>query len=174
MKRFLLLSIVLLLFAFFKTSSAQLPFYQFGLNIYLNDSRIADTNIYKVTHKAYHKDGGDKIIFEQIKPSSDTSKSMGYDYLFVNGGARLKEYTVQIIIEQMEDDIAQDVMWIEFDNRHAPLHSMLGLDKVVFIPGKFIFTEKNWPNNRRERPIDKRFFSFIEKDFDWESVKEKE
>ncbi|MBS1495234.1 MAG: hypothetical protein JST55_17140 [Bacteroidetes bacterium] len=168
MKKFLLLFILLTAFS---SSYSQLPFYEFGFNVYENNLRIADTNFYKVTHKAFSRDKGKTVIFKQIKPSKDTSKTFGYDYLFVNGGARLKEYIIQIIIERLEDDIAQDVMWIEFDYHGAPLHSMLGLDKIVFTPGKFVFTDDTWPQNRRDRPMDYRYFPFIEEKFDWEKVR---
>jgi hypothetical protein len=168
MKKIFLLFILLTAFS---ASYAQLPFYEFGFNIYKDNSRITDTNIYKVTHKAISRDAGKTIIFKQIKPSKDTSQTLGYDYLFVNGGARLKEYIVQIIIERMEDDIAQDVMWIEFDYHGAPLHSMLGIDKIIFKPGKFVFTSESWPDNRRDRPMDYRYFPFVDENFDWEKIR---
>jgi len=163
-----------ILLTVFRTASAQLPFYEFGFNIYDNNTRIADTNFYKVTHKAFSKDKEKTVIFEKIKPAEDTSKTYGYDYQFVNGGARLKEYKIQIIIERMEDDIAQEVMWIEFDYPSAPLHSMLGIDKIVFKPGKFILTGENWPQNRRDRPMDYRYFPFLDENFNWEKIREEE
>lgn len=170
MKKFLLLFILLIAF---KSSYAQLPFYEFGFNVYDNNNkRIADTNLYKVTHKAFSKEKEKTVIFKQIKPASDTSQTFGYDYLFVNGGARLKAYTIEIIIERMEDDIAQEVMWIEFDYPAAPLHSMLGIDKIVFKPGKFILTSENWPNNRRDRPMNNRYFPFLDENFDWEKIRD--
>ena len=168
MKKFLLL---LILFTAFSSSYAQLPFYQFGFNVYENNTRIADTNFYKVTHKAFSKEKEKTVIFKQIKPASDTAKTFGYDYIFVNGGATLKEYIVEIIIERMEDDIAQEVMWIEFDYPDAPLHSMLGLDKIIFKPGKFVFTEERWPDNRRDRPMNKRYFPYVDENFDWEKIR---
>ncbi len=171
MKKIILLFI---LFITVKTTKAQLPFYEFGFNLYENETRIADTNFYKVTHKAFSKDKEKTVIFKQIKPTSDTSQTFGYDYLFVNGGARLKEYKITIIIERMEDDIAQDVMWIEFDYPTAPLHSMLGIDKIVFKPGKFILTGENWPRNRRDRPMNYRYFPFLDENLDWDKIKEKE
>jgi hypothetical protein len=170
MKKFFLLVVALMCFS---KANAQLPFYEFGLNIYLNNSRIADTNVYKVTHKAFSIKKEKTVIFEQIKPSTDTSKTYGYDYLFVSGGARLKEYKVQIIIERMEDNIAQDVMWIEFDYPDAPLHYMLGIDKIIFTPGKFVITGDLWPKNRRDRPMNYRYYSYLDENFDWEKAREK-
>jgi len=172
MKKILLL---LILFTAFKTSQAQLPFYEFAFNLYdTSGQRIADTNFYKVTHKAFSKDKEKTVVFEQIKPSTDTSKSYGYDYRFIRGGAVLKYNKVEIIIERMEDDIAQDVMWIVIDHPHSKVHSTLGIDKITFMPGTFIITNEEWPDNRRDRPMNNRYFSFLSEDFDWEKIREKE
>ena len=168
MKKFLILFILLTAIS---TSNAQLPFYEFGFNVYENNTRIADTNFYKVTEKVFSRYKEKTIIFEQVKPSKDTSQTFGYDYLFVEGGATLKGYKIEIIIERMEDDIAQEVMWIEFDYPDGPVHSMLGMDKIVFKPGRYILTGENWPKNRRDRPMNNRYFPFLDESFDWEKIR---
>lgn len=173
MKKFLLLFVI---FICFKTANAQLEFYEFAFNIYDNGERIADTNKFQIYLHATDRKTGAVTNFPYLKPSSDTSRTYGFDYRFVEAGDMFYNYIVEIRIAKVQEDVSQnskDMMKIIFDCKKSSPWVTLAMDKVDYKNGIFKITENEWPDNRRDRPMNNRYFPYLDENFNWESVRVK-
>ena len=156
---------VFLLFSIFKSANAQLEFYQFMFNVYINGERTTDTRRFDITFNSFERETGKLYITKSLLPG-DTAKNMGYDYKIMQTGDLLFEFVAEIILIN-----GTDSMKIIFDNNKASAWTTLGIDKLEFIPGTFKLTKKDWPQNRRDRPMNNSYFPFIDDNFDWEKIR---
>ena len=159
--------LIFLFFAIFSSANAQLEFYEFGFNLFENGVHAADTKTFKVFYKQTDRKTGKEKLFPEVKLSVDTSQTYGYDYLFVEAPGWLRYSTVNIVI--IKNDI--DTMNIDIDKLKSGPWEMLGIDRVNFSAGKFLLNESVWPDNRRDRYMNNRYFPYLEEGFDWEKVR---
>ncbi len=163
MKKFLLLFILLVCF---KSANAQLEFFEFMFNVYDNGERITDSRKFQITINIFEREKPKEIFqSEQVFPG-DTSKNLGYDYRYKATGGLLFEFIAEISIVQFNDS-----MKIIVDNPKSSAWASLGIDKLEFKKGTFKITNNEWPKNRRDRPMDNRYFSFLDENFDWEKIR---
>ncbi len=164
MKKFLLLFILLVCF---KSANAQLEFFEFIFNVYDNGERITDSRKFEITVNIFERENPDTIyLSKQIFPG-DTAKNFGYDYRYLATGGLLFEFITEINIVK-----TTDTMKIIIDNPKSSAWSMLGIDKLEFKKGTFKITENEWPHNRRDRPMNNRYFPFLDENFDWEKIRQ--
>lgn len=163
-KNFLLLFVIVC----FKPANAQLEFFEFMFNVYDNGERITDTRKFEITVNTFQRENPGTIFqSKQIFPS-DTSKNLGYDYRYIATGGLLFEFIAEINIVQFND-----TMKIIIDNPKSSAWASLGIDKLEFKKGTFKITENEWPKNRRDRPMNNRYFPFYDENFDWEKIRAK-
>jgi len=170
MKKLLLFFIFISSFVSINSASAQLEFYEFAFNLYHNGERIADTNAFRITYKATEIETGRVTVYELI-PSADTSESYGYDYNLFSSGSMLRDFVLQIYITELKDGKPHSTMNIIIHDKKSSAWTMLGIDKVPFTPGSYKITHETFPDNRRDRPNDNRYFPFLDDNFDWEKIK---
>lgn len=156
---------VLLFFSIFKSANAQLEFYQIMFNVYSNGERTTDTRRFDITFNSYDRETGNLFVTKDLFPG-DTAKNLGYDYNIMQTGDLLFERIAEIILIN-----GTDSMKIIFDDNKASAWTSLGIDKLEFIPGTFKLTKTNWPQNRRDRPMNNRYFPFVDEDFNWEKIR---
>jgi hypothetical protein len=163
--------IILLLFliSIFRSANAQLEFYEFGFNLFENVVHAADTNTFKVLYMQTDRETGVVRTFPEVKLSKDTSKTYGYDYLLVEAPAMLRYCIVNILI--IKNDA--DTMNIEINKLNSSAWEMLGMDRISFLKGNFLINERSWPQNRRDRYLQHRYFPYLDEEFDWEKVRKK-
>lgn len=150
----------------FKSASAQLEFFEIMFDIYDNGERITDSRKFDITVNVFEREKPSTLFMsKQIFPS-DTAKNFGYDYRYMATGALLFEYIAEINIVK-----TTDTMKIIIDNPKSSAWSMLGIDKLEFKKGIFKITENEWPQNRRDRPMNNRYFPFLDENFNWENIR---
>jgi len=166
MKKIILFFILTCSFVSIKNANAQLEFYQFVFNIYDNGERIVDTNKFKVRVEAFKgTNPTERILSHNLQPG-DSSRQMGYDYDFLTTDL-LFDYIAKIHIAK-----GKDTMTIVFDNPNVSAWTTVAMDKIEFEKGIYRLTEKDWPKNRRDRPMDNRYFPFLDSSFDWKKIKQ--
>jgi hypothetical protein len=160
--------IIFALLLIFNSARAQLEFYEFMFNIYDNGERIIDSRKFQIKINSFERENpGTLFTSKEIFPS-DTSQNLGYDYRYIATGGLLFEFIVEINIIQ-----SVDTMKIIVDNPKSSAWASMGIDKLEFKKGTFKLTESEWPKNRRDRPMNNRYFPFIDENFDWEKIRVK-
>jgi len=155
------------LFIGFQSVNAQLPFYQFMFDIYDNGERIADSSRFKISLNIFDRKDPGKLFISYVMVPGDTAKNFGYDYNKIHGGDFFDNRIAELIIVKEQSD----TMKIIFVNPNASPWSALGIDKIDFKKGIFKITENEWPVNKRYRPLNYRYFPFLDENFNWENVK---
>ena len=163
MKKILFLFVILFVF---KSANAQLEFFEFMFNTYDKGERITDSRKFQITVNIFEREKPSEVFETKEVFPGDTSKNLGYDYRYRATGGLLFEFIAEINIIQFND-----TMKIIIDNPKSSAWSSLGMDKVEFKKGTFKITQHEWPKNRRDRPMDNRYFSFLDEYFDWEKIR---
>ncbi len=137
-------------------------------NIYNNGERITDSRTFEVKVNSFERKSPGVIVNSDVALPGDTSKNLGYDYNYLRAGKLFSKRTAEIVITK-----GTEVMKIIFDNEQASPWTSLGMDRIDFKKGVFTITQTEWPNNRKDRPMDYRFFPYIDENFDWENIRTK-
>ena len=159
--------LVFILLFVFKIADAQLQHTQFIFNIYENNERIRDSRKFFVTVETIDRKKPDTIHFLDTIPLGDTAKNMGYDYEHNVIDLFFKRIATIHIVK------GTDTMHIIIDYPEASAWTSLGMDKIDFKKGTFKITGAEWPQNSRQRPMDNRYFPFLDENFDWEKIRQR-